>query len=128
MKEETQEKGSGPRTRERRRHTLAQKVAIARECLEPGVSLAGVALAHRVNANLVHKWVVKYRQGEYGQPPEPGTAMLPVVLKRLSTLRPPVPAAGAKLPIEIEFARGVVRFSDAIDRAMLQLLIEALAD
>lgn len=131
MKEETQAKGSGPSTRQRRsrrRHSLAQKVAIARECLEPGASLAGVALAHRVNANMVRKWVVKYRQGGYGQPPEPGTAMLPVVVKRPSTSRSPVPAAGTNPMIEIELARGVVRFSGAIDRAVLQLLIEALAD
>lgn len=129
MNEETQEKGSGSSTRERRlrrRHSLAEKVAIARECLEPGVSLAGVALAHRVNANMVRKWVVKYRQGGYGQPPEPGTAMLPVVIKRAS--RSPMPAAGAKPTIEIELARGVLRFSGAIDRAVLRLLIEALAD
>ena len=62
MNEETQATGSGSSTRERRlrrRHSLSQKVAIARECLEPGVSLAGVALAHRVNANMVREWVIE---------------------------------------------------------------------
>jgi len=130
MAEETPENrrelAAGER-RPRRRHSLAQKLAIVRECLEPGASLAGVALAHRVNANMVRKWVVKYRQGGYGQPPEAGTAILPVVVKRPPASRSPLPAAAAKAPIEIELARGVVRFSGAIDRAVLQLLVEALA-
>jgi transposase len=130
MAEETQGNRSGlsaGERRPRRRHSLAQKLAIVHECLEPGASLAGVALAHRVNANMVRKWVVKYRQGGYGQPSEAGMAMLPVVVKRPSTTRSSLSAAGVKPTIEIELARGVVRLSGAIDRAVLRLLIEALA-
>ena len=33
------------------------KRELARRCLEPGVSLAGTALAHGINANLLRKWV-----------------------------------------------------------------------
>jgi transposase len=130
MAEETPENRSGlaaGERRPRRRHSLAQKLAIVRECLEPGASLAGVALAHRVNANMVRKWVVKYRQGGYGQRSEAGMAILPVVVKRPSTARSSLSAAGVKPTIEIELARGVVRLSGAIDRAVLRLLIEALA-
>ena len=130
MDDETRENGSGLTAgtrRPRRRHSLALKLAIVRECLEPGASLAGVALAHRVNANMVRKWVVKYRQGGYGQPPAPGMAILPVVVKRPSAARSPLPAAERQPTIEIELARGVVRFSGAIDRVVLRLLVEALA-
>jgi transposase-like protein len=47
------------RRRSRRRHSLTEKLAIIGECLQPGASLAGVALAHGANANMVRKWVVK---------------------------------------------------------------------
>ena len=130
MDEVAQESGSGSATAGRglrRRHSKAQKVAIVRQCLEPGTSLAGVALAHRVNANMVRKWVVKYQQGGYGQPAAPGTELLPVVLKRPSTLRPPAKCTEAKATIEIELARGVVRLSGPLDRAVLQLVLDALS-
>jgi transposase len=68
------------RRRARRRHPIAEKLAIIRECLQPGASLAGVALVHQVNANMVRKWVVKYQSGGYGQFVDTGTAMLPVAV------------------------------------------------
>ena len=37
------------------------KAAIVAECLVPGASVAAVALAHGVNANLVRKWIEKSR-------------------------------------------------------------------
>ena len=36
--------------------SIAQKLAIISECLQPGASLAGLVLAHQVNANMVRKW------------------------------------------------------------------------
>ena len=103
----------------RRRYTNAQKVAIVRECLVPGTSLAGVALAHRANANMVRKWVLKYQQGAYGQIPEMGTAMLPVVVRKRSHVNAPPKYAAPTPVLEIELARGVVRFYGAIDATVL---------
>ena len=40
----------------RRRHADELKVQVLRECQERGASVASVALAHGLNANLVHKW------------------------------------------------------------------------
>ncbi|WP_428776517.1 IS66-like element accessory protein TnpA [Vibrio sp.] len=40
----------------RRRHSKAFKARILAACEQPGASVAGVALANGVNANLVHKW------------------------------------------------------------------------
>jgi transposase-like protein len=50
-----------------RKHSLESKRVIAQRCLVPGTSVAGVALANGVNANLVRKWIHKYRAGEYGE-------------------------------------------------------------
>ena len=40
----------------RRRHADELKVRVLAACAEPGASVAAVALAHGLNANLVHKW------------------------------------------------------------------------
>jgi transposase len=44
--------------RRRRRHSAEFKAAVIRECLKPGVSIAAVALAHGLNANMLRKWVI----------------------------------------------------------------------
>lgn len=40
----------------RRRHGAELKTNVLAACDEPGASIAGVALAHGLNANLVRKW------------------------------------------------------------------------
>lgn len=40
----------------RRRHSAALKAQVLAECDQPGASVAGVALKHGLNANLVHRW------------------------------------------------------------------------
>ena len=40
----------------RRTYTAEYKRNLVQECSEPGVSVAGVALAHGINANQLHKW------------------------------------------------------------------------
>jgi len=40
----------------RRRHSAELKGKVLAACAEPGASVAAVALAHDLNANLVHKW------------------------------------------------------------------------
>jgi transposase-like protein len=44
--------------RRRRRHSVEFKATVIRECLKPGVSIAAVALAHSLNANMLRKWVI----------------------------------------------------------------------
>lgn len=53
---------SAPRPgRRRRRHSPQFKAEVVGAC-GPGVSLAGVALAHGVNANLLRRWVIAAEQ------------------------------------------------------------------
>ena len=46
----------GAKRATRRRHDADLKTKILAECGAPGASVAQVALAHGLNANLVHKW------------------------------------------------------------------------
>jgi transposase len=46
----------------RRRYDPASKRRLIEACLQPGVSLAGVAMRHGVNANLLRKWVTGQQQ------------------------------------------------------------------
>jgi transposase len=53
----TTENGYGDRRR-RRRHSAEFKARVVAACRKPGVSMAAVALDHRLNANLLRRWVV----------------------------------------------------------------------
>ena len=43
--------------RRRRRHSDEFKAAAVTACMQPGVSIAAVAMAHGVSANLLRRWV-----------------------------------------------------------------------
>ena len=43
-------------SRKRRRHSAELKARILAECAVPGASVAKVAMAHGINANIVHGW------------------------------------------------------------------------
>jgi transposase len=40
------------------KHDPSTKAELMRRCLQPGVSVGAMALAHGVNANLVRWWIV----------------------------------------------------------------------
>jgi transposase len=94
--------------RRRRRHSDEFKASAVAACLHPGVSMAAVAMAHGINANLLRRWV---RDGEMksdltAQDKDSGEAaalrgppFVPV------TIPPPAPPAP---DIRIELRRGPV--------------------
>jgi transposase-like protein len=47
--------------RQRTSYPKPFKAQVVQECLEPGVSMASVALRHGINANLVRKCIPAYR-------------------------------------------------------------------
>lgn len=51
-----------PGRRRRRRHSDEFKARAVAQCRQPGVSIAGVALANGLNANLLRRWVVDSEQ------------------------------------------------------------------
>jgi transposase len=109
-----------------RKYTLDSKRAIVRECLVRGASVAGVALAHGVNANLVRKWILKYRAGEYGAA-ESGVRLLPVTVRETAGVPVPNPSAPAvKGHIDIELPAGRVRVRGQVDAEALRTVLASL--
>jgi transposase len=91
----------------RRRHPDELKAQVLAACAEPGASIAAVAQAHGLNANLVHKW----RRGRgVGASCEPRRRPAPQIAHQFVALAPPPPGVhGATAPsadIRIELRRG----------------------
>jgi len=62
MNDETPPSDLPAAPRKRRRYTAAFKAQILAECDQPGASVAGVAIRHQLNPNLVQKWRLLARQ------------------------------------------------------------------
>jgi transposase-like protein len=69
--------------RRRRRHSAEFKAAVIAECMRPGVSVAAVALAHSLNANMLRKWVI---DAEHAAPPR--------IVAKAAAPEPDVPLPG----------------------------------
>jgi transposase len=65
----------------RRTYTLDYKLDVVRQCSEPGVSVAAVALAHGINANLVRRWIVRHQRARIDSTPKPRATLLPVTIE-----------------------------------------------
>jgi transposase-like protein len=50
----------------RQSYTAAQKIQIVKQSMMPNVSIASVAMAHRINANQLHRWRWMYRNDQLG--------------------------------------------------------------
>ena len=63
--------------RRRRTHSGQFKAKVVSACRQPGVSIAAVALANGLNANLLRRWVVTEEQTQPIRPMEAAHAALP---------------------------------------------------
>ena len=116
---------------------IEEKLRIVRLTLEPGASVASVALANGVNANQVFRWKRQYERGDL-QPrrSNSATALVPVSIaedrrppealaRPLPCQRAPSPCAGT---ITIEFpGRALLSIEGAADPAVIRAVLESLA-
>jgi transposase len=84
----------------RRRYDAATKARVVAECNGPGASAARVALAHGINANVVHRWRQLAREGKAVAPNTGEFIALPLMA---SAIDAPMPA-----DIRVELRRGPV--------------------
>lgn len=112
----------------RRVYSPRHKRAIVEQCLQPGVSVAGIALAHGINANLVRKWIVKQqRTAPAAKPSSPvPAALLPVAVQA----EPPkpvarIPASRSLIVVELHGAR--VELVGGVDGEALRTVLRVLS-
>lgn len=118
-----------PAKRVRRTHSLGFKARVVQACAVPGASVAGVALAHGVNANLVRKWITK--KGRAMAPSRVGD-LLPVHVLAETMPKSVTQRSGSissrGQTIEVELAGAIVRVRDDFDVDALRDVIRVLRD
>lgn len=95
----------------RRRHSEELKAKVIVACNQPGVSVAAIALANGLNANMVRRWLFEHRKAGSGstqrqgtiQPLEARAAFVPVKLDE--------PVAAPDIRIELRRAATTVTVS-----------------
>src|SRR5690606_27482999 len=119
----------------RRRYTVDFKRQVVQESMASGASIAGVAMAHGLNANQLHNWRWQYRRGDFG-PITEGPVLLPVQIKAASAQAQPQPAkiidgqdrGVSSGHIELIFPRARVVVHGAAGLPTLRCLVQALRE
>ena len=111
---------------------LAEKLRIVEETLAEGASsVAGVARAHGVNANLVFNWRRLYQAGRLGRRSEAKLLPVRVTPESSTELRTPLCAPGATPSssvgtIHIRLNHAQVSIEGSADPVLLRVLLECL--
>jgi transposase-like protein len=98
-----------PDRRRRRRHSPEFRAAVIEACRQPGVSMAAVALANGLNANMLRKWVNEAERADRGEAGcgsqiAPRTHSEPIPGFVPLSLSLPTPAAQPDIRIEVKRA------------------------
>lgn len=100
-----------PGRRGRRRHPPEFKLRIVQACQQPGVSIAAVALANGLNANMVRKWVIEAEAADRAgdtQPVDQSRDQAGPVSEPVAGFIPiPAPMGASAGNISVEINRGL---------------------
>ena len=119
--------------RRRREHSAQFKRDLVARSLQPGVSVAAIAMEGGINANLLFGWRRKHldAMAQAGaEPCQPAAVLLPVSFETAPaqgpspSLAPPMRPAGGAIEIEIGNAR--VRLRGSVDEVSLRTVLTAL--
>jgi len=100
--------------RTRRRHAPEFKAQVIEACLQPGVSVAGVALANGLNANYLRRWIKEHREQTAGSTAKGAlvvsrhvkpTALVPV------TIETPVARESGEIRIDLRCGTTVLQMA-----------------
>ena len=98
------------------------KRELIRRCLQPGVSVAGLALAHGLNANLLRKWIT-VATGHRPVDDEASPILLPVTV----TQAEPAVIKPADGHLELVLPGGTIRICGRVEAEALRIAIDCLA-
>lgn len=123
----------------KRRFDRRTKQRLVEACLEPGASVAGLALRHGVNANLLRKWIKLHQQRltDSQTPSATEAAFVPVVtipsehtLVERKAAMPVSPAAdrAALSTLTVQMPNGITLKLECVgnDAVLLSAMIETL--
>lgn len=127
--------------RHRRVHSDAFKRELVALSLEPGISVAAIAMAHGINANLLFGWRRRHLEATDQREPV-ASAVAPAVLLPVTINATPAEARRTTVPsapaapsprsnagtIEIEIGGAHVRLRGPVDDASLRVVLSALRD
>lgn len=105
----------------RRSHSLEFKQRAVEASDQPGASIAGVAMAHGINANQLHKWRRQLLATKVVVRPQ----MLPVTITPEPASMPDAPSA-QEGSIDIQFPRTRVSVRGRVDLNVLQTVLATL--
>ena len=95
-----------PANRPRRRfYSPELKNQVTQECRQGGASVAGVALSHGINANIVHRWLREFTSSAL-VPQLQANAFVPVTLN--DSAPGPAPQAAPDIRVEVQRANATI--------------------
>jgi transposase len=116
----------------RRTFTPEYKLRVVQQCSGRGVSVAAIALEHRLNANLLRRWIVAHQRTLLPAKPKVPAAMLPVTIAATPALSPQREAKAqrrrSRTPtIEIEIDGAHIHLRGGVDAQALRIVLDLLA-
>lgn len=103
-------------------YSAEAKQELVRRCQEPGVSVAAMALAHGLNANLLRKWITLAQRSNNG-----GCADAPVMLPVRAVAEPSLPAVGRSDGfVEVVLSVTTIRVHGRVSADMLRMAVDCL--
>ncbi len=112
----------GQRSNGRCRYDPEAKRELVEACLQPGVSVARMALEHGINANLLRKWVNQYRENSSSVPPN-----TPATLSAFAPVLPMAVPKPAEATLNVAFPNGVKLELQGVGLTDLSSLLNDLA-
>jgi transposase len=107
----------------RRYYSPELKLQVVGACVQSGASIAGVALQHGINANIVHRWL---REQSQGTPINRPQTFVPVTLSAATEPATTQPTGDIRIEVKRANATIVVHWPLAGGAACAQWLRECL--
>lgn len=121
----------GTRRDGKRRYDESAKARLIGLCMQPGASVAAIAVSNGLNPNVVRRWVEQVRSG-WLRPPMQTSTLLPVIVSEqliqsepAQTPQPACEAAGT-IEFRIEMSGATVRFTAPLQAGTIELITRGL--
>jgi transposase len=109
----------------RRQYRPEAKRALLQQCARAGVSIAAVALANGLNANVLRRWILQDQRAMAGASRQ-AAAMLPVVVRDAAHPKAQSGPIAAGVPIEIEIGGARILLTSLATAEQIGAVVSAL--